>query len=219
MAHAKYNILVTPLDRAFGRGSKKVNAHIMRVAVLYEDMRLENIAASQDSIPSIDTVGRQFRLFYFIRRSIGTLHEFAEAIPLLDREPEFADIRARFTVDQRTAWDKSVRAFGRHRDYIEKIRDDFGGHFGVAPAWHAVNDLPATAVALEFQHNREKRTTNTRHKYASEIVAIGMGRHKRGDTSHDHFRLMARLALVGFSHAARCVHFLSDHYILPQFRG
>ena len=42
--------------------------------------------------------------------------------------------------------------------------------------------------------------------------------HKRGATSNDHFRLMARLALAGFAHAARCVHYLTVYYIGPQVR-
>jgi hypothetical protein len=219
MAHWKYLILVSRLNRVFGRGSQRLNAHIMRVAVLYEDMRLENIAAAEESIPALDKIGKEYRLFYFIRRSIATVREFAEALPALDAAEEFVEIRARFSTSDRKSWDKSVRFFRRNYKYIQKIRNDFGGHFGFAPARHAAKELNDTAVTLEFEANRLGRRVNVRHKYAGEIVALGMGHHKRGATSKDHFRLMARLALAGFAHAARCVHFLTLYYIAPQFEG
>jgi hypothetical protein len=49
----KFRIYVQPLDRVFHPGNA-LDAHIARVAVLYEDLRLENLAASEDSIPKLD---------------------------------------------------------------------------------------------------------------------------------------------------------------------
>ena len=84
----KSKFYVKELDRVFTNGSL-LDAHISRVAVLYEDLRLEMMAASEVSLPTLDTIGMEHRRIYFARRSIGTLRELAEAIRLLDELPEF----------------------------------------------------------------------------------------------------------------------------------
>jgi hypothetical protein len=195
----KFRIYVSRLDRVFGRGASRVNAHIMRLAVLYEDVRLENYAMVAESIPAIDQLGAEYRRMYFMRRSIATLREFAEAVPKLEDELAFAEIRSRFGPKEKRQWDKSVAFFRRRYQYLQKIRNDFGGHFGFSPAWHAVQNLTSTAIAIEYERNSVRRTIAMRHKYVGEIVAVGMGHHKRGETSRDHFRLMFRLALTGWA--------------------
>ena len=63
------------------------DAKVARVAVLYEDLRLENLAASEPSIPKLDASGADLRQFYFIRRSVATVREFAEALSMLEEDP------------------------------------------------------------------------------------------------------------------------------------
>ena len=91
----KSKFYVKELDRVFTNGSL-LDAHISRVAVLYEDLRLEMMAASEVSLPTLDTIGMEHRRIYFARRSIGTLRELAEAIRLLDELPEFQPVRDSF---------------------------------------------------------------------------------------------------------------------------
>jgi hypothetical protein len=218
----KWKVYVNTLDHLFGGTSNdenKLNANLMRVSVLYEDLRLENFAMAEESIPALDALGVDYRRMYFVRRSIATLHEFADALPALDACPAFAQVRRRLRAADLKMWEKSVRFFDRNHAYIQKIRNDFGGHFGFSPAWHAVQNLQPTAVTLEYKHSTVGRKVQLRLKYAGEIVAIGMHHHKRGGSSRDHFRLMFRLALAGFGHSTRCVELLTYAHFEPRFRN
>lgn len=218
----KWKVYVNTLDRVFGGVSKEereLNAHMMRVSVLHEDLRIENLALAEASLPSLDIIGVEYRRMYFIRRSIATAREFAEALPALDSCAGFQPIRNRLSANERVMWDKSVRFFRRNYGYIQKIRNDFGGHFGYSPAWHAVKNLQETAAVLEYKHSLVGRRIQIRLKYAGEVVAIGMHHHKRGDTSKDHFRLMFRLALAAFAHSTRSIELLTLVYFEPRFRG
>jgi hypothetical protein len=218
----KWKVYVNTLDRVFGgvsKEEKELNAHMMRVSVLHEDLRIENLALAEPSLPGLDTIGVDYRRMYFIRRSIATVREFAEALPALDSCAGFHSIKNRLNETERAMWDKSVRFFRRNYLYIQKIRNDFGGHFGYGPAWHAVKNLQETVAVLEYKHSSVGRRIQIRLKFAGEVVAIGMGHHKRGDTSKDHFRLMFRLALAAFAHSTRCVELLTLIYFEPRIRN
>ena len=52
----EYRIRVRRLNQIFRHGSE-LDARIARLTVLYEDLRLENLAASEDSIPKLDESG------------------------------------------------------------------------------------------------------------------------------------------------------------------
>ncbi len=177
------------------------------------------LALAEPSLPGLDTIGVDYRRMYFIRRSIATVREFAEALPALDSCAGFHSIKNRLNETERAMWDKSVRFFRRNYVYIQKIRSDFGGHFGYSPAWHAVENLQETVAVLEYKHSSVGRRIQIRLKFAGEVVAIGMGHHKRGDTSKDHFRLMFRLALAAVAHSTRCVELLTLIYFEPRIRN
>jgi hypothetical protein len=212
----RYRIRVKRMNQLFRRGSE-YDAKVARVAVLYEDLRLENIAASEASIPRLDGSGADLRQFYFIRRSIATVREFAEAVAMLNDDPDFVNLKERFDAEASAMWTKSIRFFRRWNKYLRDIRNDFGGHFGYPPAWFAINHLSDGAVSFEYAADLARQKGNVRFKF--EIVAIGMHRHARAEKVADHFRLMFRLALAGFGHAARCAQIVAVYDVWPRFAG
>ena len=214
----RYRIRVKRINQIFRHGSD-YDARLARVAVLYEDLRLENLAASAESIAALDASGVEVRRFYFIRRSIATVREFAEALRLLDQCPDFVPIKNKFDFGRRRMWDKSIRFFARREPYLGRIRNDFGGHFGEEPSRFAINHLHDGVVEFEHASDLSAGTGNVRFKFASEVVAIGMRRHALAEEPGDHFRLMFRLALAGFGHASRCVQTLAVYDLWPRFNG
>ena len=85
-----------------------VDAHIARLCVLYEDLNLELSAITADDIP-------EYRRYYFLRRSIGTLCEFAEGVRLLNACPEFEEIKTTFDAHAAETWDLAVTFFKNPR--------------------------------------------------------------------------------------------------------
>ena len=61
--------------RYSGDVEKQMQVQLARLCVLYDDLMLEFTAANEDSIPLLDTSGRDSRRFYFVRRTLGTLSE------------------------------------------------------------------------------------------------------------------------------------------------
>jgi hypothetical protein len=133
---------------------KLTNARIARLCVLFEDLRVELAGLT---LPDLDTqvggwpaaqfdmAGHKFRTLYFLRRSIGTCWEFAEALRLLDQCSGFRPILDGFQDPAQHFWRDAISYFGRREKHWKDIRNDGGGHFGAKAAEFAVHELPGDA--------------------------------------------------------------------------
>jgi hypothetical protein len=172
---------------------------------------------AEESITTLDQTGRDFRRSYFFRRSMATLHEFSEALLMLDETDGFAVVKARFDRAKTKGWTKSICFFKRRSQRLKDFRHDFGGHFGYPPSWFAINHLSNTEVAIELASDPVREKANIRFRFVSELVAIGMHRHSKVDDVADHFRSMFRLSLAAYGHSARCSQILAVHDLWARF--
>lgn len=209
---------VKDLRRIFTLPSKRLlHAHIARLSVLYEDLRIETYGTVEESLRALDSNDAPYRKNYFLRRSIATLFEFAEEIRLLDKLADFDEIKSKFDGEGLRRWNKAVRFFGRHESYLKKIRGDTGGHFGLPAAIYAVSDIPASyAGKIELARGGDDRI-GVRLHFAGQIALSAMFRHKKGSSDDYHFRYLLRLATTGYRHAARTVHYVVKFYLWEKF--
>src|SRR3954462_15923748 len=114
------------LQIALGLEKQYLHAHLVRLMVLYEDLRLELLAVSEDEIKPIDRTTINFRKQHFMRAAVGTTIEFAEEFRLLDEFGEFAEIRSRLRPEPLAERGQSVEFFREHEPGLEKIRNDIG---------------------------------------------------------------------------------------------
>jgi len=98
-----------------------VHAHIVRLAVLYEDMRIELHAIAETSMPILDGTDERYRRNYFLRRCIATLVEFAETIRLLNECDGFQPIKENFNKDIGPYWNEAVLFFKDHEKLFVQI--------------------------------------------------------------------------------------------------
>jgi hypothetical protein len=202
------------LSRVFTCGYLK-NAHalIARLSVLYEDLRIEVKATAEPSIPLLDATRVQFRQNYFLRRSIATLVEFAEAIRLLDGCPEFRSIKKQFPTELKDRWNDGVRFFREHERFFKEVRNDVGGHFGLAAARFAIEHREGEAV-----EEIESRAESTIHlPFATDLVATALTRHLHGSSAEEKFSGLFKDIVAGFKHATDCTHCVVFGYLWERF--
>jgi hypothetical protein len=189
------------------------HAHMARLAVLYEDLRIEVTGAAQLSIPVLDTTDERYRRNYFLRRSIATLLEFAETVRLLNECPEFKAVKTRFNTNLISLWDKGYGFFQRHERFFRNVRNDIGGHFGLTAALFAVTNLKPEAVG-----KIEARQRRTMHlHFAGELVATATLRHLQGSTNEQKFSRLLRTVVSGSRHATECTHCIALAYLWERF--
>jgi len=201
------------LAKVFASGhGEMAHAHMARLAVLYEDLRIELTAVATRSIPILDVTDERYRTNYFLRRSIATLVEFAEAIRLLNACSEFQGVKARFGGEVGRYWDEGVRFFSRHERFLKLVRNDIGGHFGQQAAVFAVAHFDPEAVG---KIQRAERTVHLH--FAGELAATASLRHLRGSTNEQKFSRLLREVVAGFRHATRCTHCVVLGYLWERF--
>jgi hypothetical protein len=222
-AEWKTKVLVKDLRLAFGLTNAELNAHVVRLSVLYEDLKIELTGSGGTPIPRLEFYGKSARQQYFIRRTFATLYEFRECFDHLDRCAEFAQIKRRISQDPVAAkrWTDCVQFFRENEKIITDQRHDFGGHFGEQAARAVIKDLardPETIIGeLEFNRNFVNEKAGIHLRYAEEIAAQAMHRH-RGALTHAEWReRLFATAKAAFEHAAHAVHVIVIHYVWDRF--
>jgi hypothetical protein len=72
------------LRRVFWEGDRELAIRVVRVCVLFEDLRVEWAGSRANEDLPLDELSKQYRRFYFLRRSLVTLDEFCGALNRLN---------------------------------------------------------------------------------------------------------------------------------------
>ena len=217
-------VIERKLREVFGSGDRDLAVHVARLSVLFEDLRLEQSAARHvEPISAIDTLGKNYRSFYFLRRMLVTLDEFASALNQINRNPEWKKMRARFDTETEHRWDAAVKYYAHNRPKWSNLRNQIGGHFKESAARFAVENFRDTATGnIEIVRNREKQIGGIRLCYAEEIVAVnlsrslGPGQHSDADVTrclNDLFTVM----MTATNEAVKAMHEIAVVYVVDRF--
>ena len=200
------------LGKLFPRAMDELsNAYIARLCVLFEDLRIE--------VEGLFCKGVSKPLqMYWLRKSIGTCWEFAEAIRLLAERPSFKTI-----VAEEEKWQEAVQYFKKQeKKFWKPLRNDVGGHFGTAAALYAVSfihqDLSVrdAPVNIEIRQGSSSNQAGVRLCFAQEIAAIALLGNLSGKTTDEKVKMLMAEIQQAFPHAIKAVGCLVDVYLLKK---
>jgi hypothetical protein len=198
------------------RTDKKLHALIASLCVLFEDLRIEMLAQAADDLGRLDTSGKHLRELYFLRRSMATIFEFASVLEDLDGLATFHPIRASFSGRAAHIWVRSLKYFGKQRQYISRMRHNVGGHFGEHAAGLSIQNLLPDAIGrLEVAFY--DRGGGAKLFFAGEIAATAVLHHVTGRTPQAKARKLMRHALVAYRHASWAVDCVTVNYLWDRF--
>jgi hypothetical protein len=193
-----------------------MHALMAALCVLFEDLRIELAGQVENDLLGLDASSSGLRKFYFLRRSIATLHEFSEVIRELDRLPSFQRIKAGFDSDVLNFWMGAVTYFNKHDSYIARLRNNVGGHFGMDAAKVAIrNLLPDASGGIEVTFT--DKGGGAKLLFAHEIVATGALGHVPGPNIQAKSRRLVLRALVAYRKATRAVDCIAVAYLWDRF--
>jgi len=195
---------------------KEMHALMAALCVLFEDLRIELAGQVEKDLLHLDDCSAEGRKFYFLRRSIATLHEFAQVIQALDGLPSFQRVKAGFDSEVLKYWKNAVSYFMKHDSYIARLRNNVGGHFGKDAAKVAIkNLLPDATGGLEVLFT--DKGGGAKLLFAHEIVATGALGHVPGTTIQAKSRRLVLRALVAYRKATRAVDCIAVSYLWDRF--
>jgi len=195
---------------------KDLNALVASLCVLFEDLRIELAGQVEKNLGGLDECGEEARRFYFLRRSIATLHEFAATLYEIDALPSFQPIKKAFDTTALRHWTRSVAYFTKHSGYIARVRNNVGAHFGRKAATIAISNLlPDSVGSLEVVFT--VRGGGGKLHFAHELVATGTLRHIPGASSTARARKLVRHALVSYRKATWAVDCIAVFHLWNKF--
>jgi hypothetical protein len=194
-----------------------LNVRVARLAVLYEDLRIEMFAIAAPELPALDFTDERYRRLYFVRRAVATFVEFKGALTRLDQCPGFCDLKKTFSTDELQQWHEAVSFFETHKDTFKTARDDIGGHFQEKAAESALRDIKKEAVAKIEIVKGPNGGAGVRLLFAGELAATALTVHRGNKTTQEFIDFLIRLIRDGFERAVAAAHVIYHRYLLPRF--
>src|ERR1700682_3688738 len=194
--------------------SSRFERQLARLIVLYEDLRIEVLAAALDPglLPNLEAFGPNYLQLYFMLGAIGTAHEFRHALETINGFAEVADIQSR-APEYTPLWHKAIVFFRTNREKLRTIRNDVGGHFGEQAVHNAFGIIPDDyIISIEMQADLGERT-RLLFPFSAELVAVALLKHLPGNSPEEKSKALLDLLQDCVEHAVEAVHFLAGSYL------
>ena len=204
---------------------RDVMAHIVRLIVLYEDMKIEYRLMHLPEIKALDEVNKYYRVGYLLRRNFATLLEVDSALIQLNRHATFKRDLKQFQTNPLRDWKAAIEFFAKKKTVLKSRRHAYGGHFGADVSKHILglldNDSDGSVGELEVRLS-DDRSFHYVFKFAWPLVSVGLlygSKEKQLDSTKQVKFMEENVTLVkeAIRHAALAISALADYYILPTF--
>jgi hypothetical protein len=208
-----------PIRRILTAAEPDIMVQLVRLIVLYEDLKLEVAGLHVPPDKQFDEVSEHYRQMYFVRRAFATLWEMDSAFHKLNCLKEFKDRKKGFDRRRLKDWTAAIKFFSKAKRFIDSQRNSYGGHVTDALARFVLSKVEQTddtAGALEVRIS-DDRTIRYVFKFAETIVSQAMfvdgGERDQSEFMRESFQTL----MDAVTHAAHATQILADTYILPSF--
>ena len=212
-------IRVTPIRKILTATEPDVMVQIVRLIVLYEDLKLEINLMNLPRNKVLDEVSAHYRSAYILRRSFATLLEVDSALIQLNQHATFKRDLPKFQTDRLREWNAAIDFFAEKKAVIKKRRNAYGGHFQANVSKYIVDlldDSDESVGTLEVSLG-EGDSGHYVFKFAEMLVNVGLFYDCGKQDEREFLDENADLVVDASRHACLAMGALADHYILPTF--
>jgi hypothetical protein len=192
---------VAELRRVFKDGQSEMLNGIARLAILYQDLRLEmkefqglQKTVIQDGLPDTDN-----RVPYYLRRALETLVEFGRGLNVIRRTDEFKNatlsaMDAKYIAEA----DKFIQ---QNWARLKELRNEFAGHIQTSAVAFAVQHLTKEVGSVTWNPDPDAWTVGVECDFAAVVLAGVISSKCQGGDVLVEFRKAIEIISDGFNHA------------------
>jgi hypothetical protein len=145
---------------------------VARLCILWEDFITEASGGAAGEIQEMDRHSPQWRRLYFLRRSIGTVHEIRKALHTLQSHNEFKRALSKQPEADQISFEESYRKLIKHEDAIKTLRNNIAGGHVLQKA--VMDGLSKATPELHGMLQRGEYYEDIRFKFAHGLVLATM---------------------------------------------
>lgn len=195
-----------------------VGAHLIRLIVLYEDMRIEFHAFYAPELNDLDQLDVIYRRLYFLRRIYVTLVEIGNAIHQLNSSKEFRQLVARLGEDRPETWGAAVSFFSTNHQQIKTRRNLYGGHFSDNAARYAREHLDSETIgAIAIRADPHQSVSRVVYKFALVFVGLALTSDREGADVQEFVEEGFEFVRLAMRHATGAINALGEGHVLPYY--
>lgn len=208
------------LRKVFRGGQSELLNGVARLAIFYEDLRLEmdEFRGLHRSVIELGQPDMDHRVTYFLRRSLATLVEFRGALVVVRRTDEFKMAEPRLTaLDARCIADADT-FLQQNWTQIKALRNEFAGHVQASAVEFATRHLSNEVGKVAWNPNSDAWTVGVECDFAGIVLAgvISSKLQSGGDVLAE-LRKALEILSQGFNHAQAAMAALVHAFLWDAF--
>ena len=182
-----------------------------RICILWEDFITDGTGAAADSLPDLDGNSPQWRRFFFLRHSIGTLHEIRIALQHLRCQKEFKIALTKRPQAEQRNFKNALRYLQDQEETIKELRDRIGGgHVLQKAVRDGLNKMdPWVQGIIQIGESYKNIRFKFAHRLALETMFPG---HEERDPDKEVEKFL-RLIEQAVHHALKMMEFVFSVYV------
>ncbi len=185
-----------------------------RICILWEDFITEATGGASESIPEMDGNSPQWRRFFFLRNSIGTIHEIGMALQHLSCRPEFKFALSRQPRDKQISFKKACKELVARKKLIKDLRNKIaGGHVKQEAVAEGLKQMDAEIHGM-LQAGKDYR--DIRFKFAHRLALETMFPGKTDRDSEKELESFIKLIEGAVHHSLKMIEFVFSIYVKEQ---
>lgn len=211
---------VGELRRVFKDGNSELLNNIGRLAILYEDLRLEmkEFQKLQQSVIAEGQPDSDNRVPYFLRKALATLVEFRGALTSVRSSAEFKLAETKLTVlDARCILDAD-RFLQQNWTQIKSLRNEFAGHITTRAVEHTMTHLTNEVGKVTWNPDHTGWTIGIECDFAAVLLAgVISSSMPAGSDLLAEFSKAIQVISQGFNHAQAAMVALVHAFLWDRF--
>ena len=208
------------LGRVFRGGQSELLNGIARLAILYEDLRLEmgEFRSLHRSVIQLGEPDMDHRVSYFLRRSLATLFEFRGGLTVIRKTAEFKKAEAGLTaLDARCIADAD-RFLQQNWNQIKELRNEFAGHIQAGAVDFALKHLSNEVGKVTWSPRSDGWTIGLECDFAGVVLAgVISSKLQAGGNVRIELRKALEIMSQGFNHAQAAMCALVHAFLWDSF--
>lgn len=161
------------LGYVFKQGTSDLLNHVARLAVVYEDLRIEiaELRAIQQSHNENGLPIPEYRTIYFLRRALASIVEFRGGLTRVRSNPDFKQAEGSMPKIASEHLLDAERHLNQHWNQIKDLRNELGAHVQAEGVNFATTNLAGAVGSITWNFASDGLPMGLECNFAGQIVA------------------------------------------------